>query len=1077
MAISFLVANGVQAASASLHASTTAEGILVYDDTAKKLKVCDGDNWIEVGTGSGSDTLASLSCDPGEVPEWDGSNWICGTGSGGGASMNGAVMAFNASTCPDGWTEYLPARGRFLRGIDNGAGNDPDGTRAPGSAQADKVGPHTHDTTGNRIVTTSGGIGLNAGADRYWNGNYPVTATTLLSGGDVETRPKNVAVIFCQYNGTGGLSGGSGSGDVFGDWDESSYGFGSTYQAPTDGIVIVQVTGTATTVRGYTDSNANPTTAVGVLRVFDPGGSNVSHVDTLVFPVKKDDYWKTDYNGTAPSATDVLWIPLVGGGGGSDTLSTLSCDPGEVPEWDGSAWICGTGSGGSLTGSTMVSGWPDAIKCNVTNPNWGPVIFYAELMPFSTNLYYYRNHTNGTNQDVIFTAAGVHSAYSTISATSDCGPGTTIADLYSAGKAFNFVGGGSAEAAGDGGQIQFNDGSDALAADAALHWDNTNKRLGIGTATPGTVLDVTGVAASDTLRLRGVPGDPPTGGSGLWTTDGTHVWRSTGNVGIGKDNPFFLLELAHATTADGSNGIVVRNTADDASHNTFGGSFLLLNHNPASGVTDTNKVVGSVVFQAKAADSSYNVGYMRGVVTDDNGDGNRDNAVGALDFLTKPAGSNNATRHVMRLTGAGNVGIGTTTPNRELEVAGRLFLSGDGTNLSRLTLASSLASPASNLVWNIDASGGAMRFFHEPDIDTAGTVRMTILSNGNVGIGTSSPVSKLHVVGSDWISSAITQRRGAFDWNHLVSASGAYILRYGDITVANDHFTVLNSGNVGIGTTSPQAILHVAKDEAAEVSAFISNANGSGYPAVRLGPSDRVTNGDALIFSGSATGIRSGNRPLVFQTGSANSERMRITSDGNLGIGITNPATKLDVWGGHIRIGGHTNPRLYLSSSSASVSPRVMDVSGTDWRFYRELGPEGTLIQMTLSASGYLTTAGGGVWSDLRLKKDVAPLPDTRGLESLMALRPVVYKWRDEERGTHQNIGLIAQEVESVIPEVVRTSETGEHIKSVDYSALTVPLIRAVQELKAENDRLRDELKARDDALQARIDELEAKLK
>jgi len=70
-------------------------------------------------------------------------------GSGTGGVPTGTIMAF-AGTCPAGWTEYTAARGRFLRGIDNGAGNDPDGTRAAGATQADMVGPHTHGVPNDR---------------------------------------------------------------------------------------------------------------------------------------------------------------------------------------------------------------------------------------------------------------------------------------------------------------------------------------------------------------------------------------------------------------------------------------------------------------------------------------------------------------------------------------------------------------------------------------------------------------------------------------------------------------------------------------------------------------------------------------------------------------------------------------------------------------------------------------------------------------------------------------------------------------------------------------------------------------
>src|SRR5690606_8848693 len=57
---------------------------------------------------------------------------------------SGAVMAFDLSDCPSGWSEYTPARGRFIRGIDNGAGNDPDGTRTAGATQDDAFQDHIH---------------------------------------------------------------------------------------------------------------------------------------------------------------------------------------------------------------------------------------------------------------------------------------------------------------------------------------------------------------------------------------------------------------------------------------------------------------------------------------------------------------------------------------------------------------------------------------------------------------------------------------------------------------------------------------------------------------------------------------------------------------------------------------------------------------------------------------------------------------------------------------------------------------------------------------------------------------------
>lgn len=138
---------------------------------------------------------------------WSGSAW---SGLGGASVPAGTIAAYALTTCPTGWTEYTAARGRFLRGIDNGAGNDPDGTRAPSDAQNDAFQGHKH--YGGSLTYASGSDGdFNPGS------SYPRTQRTetagTLSGGygtprlSTETRPKNVAVIFCQYSGSGGGGG------------------------------------------------------------------------------------------------------------------------------------------------------------------------------------------------------------------------------------------------------------------------------------------------------------------------------------------------------------------------------------------------------------------------------------------------------------------------------------------------------------------------------------------------------------------------------------------------------------------------------------------------------------------------------------------------------------------------------------------------------------------------------------------------------------------------------------------------------------------------------------------------------
>lgn len=168
----------VQVSGTTATCSSTNAGTIRYTSVTTTLELCTGSSWQPIGVG---------------IPA-------------------GTISAFASTTCPTGWSEYTAARGRFLRGIDNSAGNDPDGTRAPGATQADMVGPHNHQLTGNYI---RGGAGTTAnvtqgGGSFVYNASYDATANNT----GAETRPKNVAVTYCQFNGTSNgwnnpLSGGS----------------------------------------------------------------------------------------------------------------------------------------------------------------------------------------------------------------------------------------------------------------------------------------------------------------------------------------------------------------------------------------------------------------------------------------------------------------------------------------------------------------------------------------------------------------------------------------------------------------------------------------------------------------------------------------------------------------------------------------------------------------------------------------------------------------------------------------------------------------------------------------------------
>jgi hypothetical protein len=168
------VAGGIKLG--SMTACTAAqEGSQRYNSTLKIMEFCDGVAWQSF---AGSSSIPT-----------------------------GAIMAFDLTTCPSGWSEYTQARGRFLRGIDNGAGVDPAGTRAPGSIQAeDWRGFWMHNTVQNGTGYSHNNVDMGKSTSSYV-GNVFVGAWSAPSAGmgvrwnaNDETRPTNVAVLFCRKN-------------------------------------------------------------------------------------------------------------------------------------------------------------------------------------------------------------------------------------------------------------------------------------------------------------------------------------------------------------------------------------------------------------------------------------------------------------------------------------------------------------------------------------------------------------------------------------------------------------------------------------------------------------------------------------------------------------------------------------------------------------------------------------------------------------------------------------------------------------------------------------------------------------
>jgi hypothetical protein len=228
---------------------------------------------------------------------------------------------------------------------------------------------------------------------------------------------------------------------------------------------------------------------------------------------------------------------------------------------------------------------------------------------------------------------------------------------------------------------------------------------------------------------------------------------------------------------------------------------------------------------------------------------------------------------------------------------------------------------------------------------------------------------------------------------------------------------------------------------------------------------------------------------LVFATADStgiSSERMRIDSAGNVGIGIT-PTAPLDVrvpspGNGMViaQFGSTATPRIqfYDENLSTGAGPKLSFAAGNAAQIAAggnilllptggKVGIINTNPSYVLDVTGVARFTGGYTTSDRRWKKNVVPIHDA--LDTINKLRGVTFDWRRNEfPAMHfadgRQYGFIAQDVQSVLPEIVSKDDAG--YLNVSYESVIPVTVEGIKELGA---RL-DELKADNDNLRALVE-------
>lgn len=478
-----------------------------------------------------------------------------------------------------------------------------------------------------------------------------------------------------------------------------------------------------------------------------------------------------------------------------------------------------------------------------------------------------------------------------------------------------------------------------FSADSAVYAGNViggntifpSGNVGIGTSTPGGKLGVEGtVITTGTLNST----------SGSYSIDhpGVNTWK----IGITNAN--------NSTFHIG---------------NDVGGSFT----NKILNITESGNIgisVGNPLHKLTVG-GNISISGGSGYLDFANGDVRLVNSGGLLSLQTYSVGTGLSTKMVV--TGAGNVGIGTTAPDFNLTINGITGIQSSGTTK-----------------YHFAYYTGGFNFAQTGIAD----YRLFIQDGGNVGIGTGSPSNKLDVRGASGtairLSSDDNYHLGLLSWSTGVislSAGGYGSPDLNFLTGGVERMRITNGGNIGINTTSPQARLDVNGDlsigDGSNGNQNIQIRYGnfvSGYGAVRFYQSGSNLStihsfstswNSGNIFNSSSGAINiTGNTGVTF--GNWNDIDAAILTGGatyfknNVGIGTTNPGYQLEVngWIGASRYYPYSSNSTYIAGDGSGLTingPGYLYAAMSGGSYFE--GPMRLRNSLSNDANSYLQINGG----------------------------------------------------------------------------------------------------------------------
>ena len=518
--------------------------------------------------------------------------------------------------------------------------------------------------------------------------------------------------------------------------------------------------------------------------------------------------------------------------------------------------------------------------------------------------------------------------------------------------------------------------------------------------------------------------------------------QGAGRVGIGTDDGRFGQSTPISTYVPklGVQGsIIIGNLSTTASDRR---ELQFYRRNGAAGQPIDTHDMGRVAWYGSNNDSdNASLAWSIGVTPDGGTWTSGSNRKGFLTF-------NNHNGEQLRIASTGNVGINTTNPSHKLTVYNSITTD----NESLFTTQEKSGSNASGYSATGIQIRGAARTSSGNDHTTYINMSTRAPSlNGAHGCGSyitlTSPLSQ-GTYGTGQIDFYI-RNSVAYSFPNDPSVNPNYWM--------SSLFTIQSNGNIGIGTTTPSSKFDINTGSAdGTVARLYNDEVGVIFGAFGTGsslPREATING-TRFDSGSSPFLRVAGQGGIKFCADLNNERLRIRTDGHVASGgsLVASANYGDVesfysnkegcgmyrnnayasCGAHIEVGADATDgwaNLYLNRYWSSGEDERM----IDFRLSNSV--KGTITSNT-SGTTYNTT------SDIRLKTDIKPISDAT--DKLMNMNPVTHKWKEDPDGDTVH-GFIAQEMQNIAPEAVHGEPDGEMMMGMDYGRITPIIVAALQ--------------------------------